>query len=578
LGQVVKSRHFIAKINISSYTGKMLYHIKIIIAFLGIGLLLTTCSTGMSRREQHDILKVPFSRGVTFSHWFEAPNVQGIQTNRFIEKDFADVKKLGVEVIRLPVNLNCMTSGAPDYIIDPFLLKLLDEAVDLAEKYQLYIILDNHPLRQPVTDYNIDKVLIPVWTQMAGHFKDRSEYVLYEILNEPNGISTSRWGQIQGEVIKAIRKVDQNRTIIAGGVEWNSIRALASLPVYPDPNLIYTFHFYDPVVFTNPSVASPSLRGVPWPYDRSRMPKNPNDFRESWMEREWFENYRHEAAPAAIARKINRAAVFSRRRNVPVFCGEFGAVMFLSPPEDRVRWINFISTTLSERNIPWAFFDYSEYFGLFNNYGGRDIDAELNVDLVRALGFTPPPQQNRVPEPVRTGFIIYDDYVNPDCIVTHTFYLYPDMVLSLLDTQAVEEGYAIKWGNFNRYEAFGFNFRSIMDLSYLAAAGYNLEFKARTEKPVRFDVRFINPENHSSIPWRMNFNMDETLLPPDGQWHTIRIPLADMHDQGAWSNTSGQWLNSQGAFSWERVKQLEFSAEQDFSDNIWIDSIKITGP
>ena len=57
---------------------------------------------------------------------------------------------------------------------------------------------------------NVDKVLVPIWTQMAEHYKGRSARLYYEILNEPHGIADARWGQIQQKVIDAIRGCRSN--------------------------------------------------------------------------------------------------------------------------------------------------------------------------------------------------------------------------------------------------------------------------------------------------------------------------------------------------------------------------------
>ncbi len=56
---------------------------------------------------------------------------------------------------------------------------------------------------------NVDKVLVPVWSQMAAHYRSRSNLLHYEILNEPHGITDVRWSQIQQQVINAIRAVDR---------------------------------------------------------------------------------------------------------------------------------------------------------------------------------------------------------------------------------------------------------------------------------------------------------------------------------------------------------------------------------
>jgi endoglucanase len=74
----------------------------------------------------------------------------------------------------------------------------------------------------------------------------------------------------------------------------------------------------------------------------------------------------------------------------------------------------------------------------------------------------------------------------------------------------------------------------------------------------------------------MRYTVDETLLPPDGRWHVIRIPLSGMGEHGAWINVTQQWVEPRGQFSWERVHRLEFVAEYgNIMDKIWFDSIRV---
>ncbi|MCB9250034.1 MAG: cellulase family glycosylhydrolase [Ignavibacteriales bacterium] len=109
------------------------------------------------------------------------------------------------------------------------------------------LILDNHTFDPgDNTDPNVEEILIPVWRHMAEHYKDRSQLIYYEILNEPHGISLTKWNTIQQNVINAIREIDSMHTIIVGAANWNSYEDLNSLPIYSDTNLIYTFHFYAP--------------------------------------------------------------------------------------------------------------------------------------------------------------------------------------------------------------------------------------------------------------------------------------------------------------------------------------------
>jgi endoglucanase len=85
-----------------------------------------------------------FNRGVNVSNWFQAGSAREIQFTTFTKKDFEQIKFLGADVIRLPINLHYMTNGAPEYKLDPLFLNMLDQVVDWAEELQIHIILDNH--------------------------------------------------------------------------------------------------------------------------------------------------------------------------------------------------------------------------------------------------------------------------------------------------------------------------------------------------------------------------------------------------------------------------------------------------
>jgi len=524
----------------------------------------------------------PFSRGFNFSQWFETSNAQAIQFTRFIEQDFINVKSLGGDVIRLPIRMHSMTRGAPEYVLDPLLFKFLDTVVGWAEKHQLYLIIDNHSF-DPVapTDTHIDGILLKVWTQIAQRYKNRGKFVVYEILNEPHGISDSRWGEIQGAVINAIRKIDTTHAIIVGGTDYNSINKLFSIPEYSDPNLIYTFHFYDPHIFTHqgaswgePSLAS--LAGVPFPANSLRMPRTPDDLKGTWVE-DALRRYKDDAAFSTLLNSLDKTVAFSRERKAPVFCGEFGVYMIQSPAKDRVKWYEVVAGALGRRKIARASWDYFGGFGIFKNQTGVDFHSDVNINVVRALGFIPPPQRTRIQKPLNSGFTIYGDYPSRDFSMG---YWGENAVFSMYDTNAADGEYAIRWGNAGQYDIFWIAFDRNGDFSYLATAGYCLEFRARTEKPVSFDIRFVNPENAASIPWRMRYSINEKNLLPNGKWQTIRIPLANMTEHGAWINATKAWLGPQGKFSWKNVKQLEFVAEDgDLKDRyIWFDSIKIVKP
>ena len=300
--------------------------------------------------------QTPFKRGVNLTNWFQTSGSKQIQFTKYTKKDFENIKSLGFDVIRLPINLFYMTNGKPDYTIDPLFFEFLDQAVSWAETLSIYLRLDNHTNDDLASkNPDLENVLAKVWTQMAGHYKNRSEYLLYEIMNEPNGITTSAWGKIQQTAIDAIRRVDAKHTIVVGPSSFNTYNELSQLPVYMDSNLLYTFHFYDPFLFTHqgatwvtPSMAS--LANVPFPYGAAQMPTLPADLAGSWVNSS-YNNYQNDGTVAKIKQLIDIAVTFKNNRKVPIFCGEFGVYMQNSNDAFRVSWYDAVRNYLEEKGI-----------------------------------------------------------------------------------------------------------------------------------------------------------------------------------------------------------------------------------
>jgi endoglucanase len=337
----------------------------------------------------------PFHRGVNVTEWLQGGNVKAIKQNLYTEKDFQQIKSLGCDVVRLPINLHSMTSGKPDYKIDPAFFQLLDKVVGWAEKTGMYLIIDNHTFDPAInTEAKIGPVLLKVWSQMAAHYKNGSKYIIYEILNEPHGITDQQWNPIQGQVISKIRESDTTHYIMVGGAGWNSYNNLEAIPAYNDKKLIYTFHFYDPFVFThqgaswtNPSMVP--LKGVPFPFKADAMPELPASLKGSWIG-SGFNNYLNTGNMDYVKSLLDIAVRFKNERHVPLFCGEYGVYIPNSPAADRVVWYEGVRKYLEENGISWTTWDYHGGFGLFKTENGGSFEKDLNIPLVKALGFNVP--------------------------------------------------------------------------------------------------------------------------------------------------------------------------------------------
>ena len=442
--------------------------------------------------------EAPFSRGVNLSNWLQASSAQNVHFAKFGRTDFAQIQQLGCDVVRLPISLHAMTSGPPDYRIDPLLYSFLDQIADWADELGLHLILDNHSFDPAVsTSPDIGDVLVPVWTQLAAHFAAHPAQLYYEILNEPHGISDAAWNAIQQQVIDAIRQVDQQHAIVVGPANWNSFRNLQRMPVFADDNLVYTFHFYEPFVFThqgaswtNPSLVP--LRGVPFPYEQARMPTLPSSLQGTWVGTA-LGNYSQEGTITQVRILIDEASAFQKDRGVPLFCGEFGVYSPNSDNRDRVLWYEVVRQHMEDRGIAWTIWDYRGGFGLFERGSDELFEFDLNVPLLEALGLNVPPQRDFMAEPDQQGFVLYEDSLGPH--MAESNHLSAGTVDYYDDEDPAVGRYCMRWTGVPLYGFIGFDFKPFKDLSTLATTGYAVEFWVRGDTPgSSFDIRLVDTD------------------------------------------------------------------------------------
>ena len=526
--------------------------------------------------------QTPFNRGVNLTGWFQTSSTNQIQFTKYTKKDFQNIKSLGCDVIRLPINLFYMTNGSPDYTVDPLFFDFLDQAVNWAEELQMYLIIDNHSSDDLASkNPNLESILVKVWVQVAEHYKNRSNFILYEILNEPNGImTTAAWSKIQQAAITAIRTVDLKHTIVVGAAAYNSYSELSLLPVYTDANLLYTFHFYEPFVFTHqgatwPSPSLGSLANVPFPYNAAAMPSTPSNLVGTWVGSS-LSNYKNDGTLAKVKSLIDIAVAFKTSRKVNIYCGEFGVYIPNSSNTDRTYWYAEVRKYLEEKGIPWTTWDYQGGFGLFTNGSNELFDYNINVQLVTALGLTAPTQKTYTLRADSVGFPIYTDYIaeklteasNPSGAIVN-FYS---------KDKPNNAKYCLAWSGAGQYGTVGFNFLPDKDLSLLKSQNYALSFLVRGNTPgAKFDLRFTDTKTTASTdhPWRMNFMMDETTAQWDGKWHKVYIPLSRFSEGGSWDNA---WYNPIGLFDWKAVDRFDIVAEQGSlaGKSFWFDNIQLT--
>lgn len=336
-------------------------------------------------------IPAPFEKGVNFTNWLEYRPAEQINPDLFTKQDFENARKLGCDVVRLPIHFEKICREEDGYLIPKKVLDILDKVCTWCDALQMYIILDFHNdcSADSATREDVDSILVPVWQQLAARYREKSSYIVYEIMNEPHAISIERWNEIVARVFEMIRAIDKNHWIIVGGADWNSTAAMKTLPDFQDDKVIYNFHYYDPHTFTHQGASwchMERVMGLPFPYDAEKMPPLPENATE--VEKRCFENYPVNGQLSAVVDCFDQYAAFSRERNAPLFCGEFGCFMTV-PQEARVNWYRIVAGLLAERGIARTSWDYYGAFGVFRRTprGVRPrFPEDLNRELLQAMG------------------------------------------------------------------------------------------------------------------------------------------------------------------------------------------------
>jgi endoglucanase len=346
--------------------------------------------------------------GINLSNWFAQQQDSAAYTKDHFEttvtpEDIALIRAMGFDHVRLSVDPRPMFHADQSDQIASDDLSNLDAAVkmilDQGLAIDLSIYADDNFKQKLATDDDAVERFADFWRALAAHYSQLDpDRVFFEILNEPEGRDRYRWYGVEAKLATAIREGAPQHTIIATGAHWSDDDDLIFLEPLRDQNVIYTFHFYEPHLFTHQGANWSVnfwhyLRGVPYPSDPASARKAaelvPDPVHRLEVVRYGLENWN----AARIDAEIAQVDDWAKHWNVPVICNEFGVYREYADPMERAAWITDVRTALEKRNIGWATWDYNSTFGLVTKVvtkeNGQAAPAPDEA-IVRALGRTMP--------------------------------------------------------------------------------------------------------------------------------------------------------------------------------------------
>jgi endoglucanase len=191
------------------------------------------------------------------------------------------------------------------------------------------------------------------WLQIAERFRNADNMVWFELLNEPHDrITDANLLSILNPALANVRASNPTRPVVIGGQNFSGINSLATLPLPNDPNIIATFHYYDPFDFTHQGASF-----LPNPPAVGRVFGNTQDMAE-------------------VNSSVSKARAFMTRTGVPVFMGEYGAIQTI-PTANRALYYKTVTDAFRAANVDGCVWGYISTFNFREDAVGGAWDAAM---------------------------------------------------------------------------------------------------------------------------------------------------------------------------------------------------------
>ncbi len=336
-------------------------------------------------------------RGINLSMWYaQSSDYSAARLASYTTADdFRLIKSLGFDHVRLSIDPEPLLLEKQSGALRPEAIARLDHTLQQITAEGLAVVLDIHPEEGwkkeiSATEDGTTRFL-NFWRVFAHHYATTNPELVYlEVLNEPNGVNVYLWAGIQARAVAVIRSQAPAHTIVATGAGWGKLDALVATEPVRDPNVIYTFHMYDPFEFTHQganwtSLDKVYLRGVPYPSSPEAvaplLATEPDEVARVGLARYGLERW----DGRRVAGEIALANDWARSRHVPLWCGEFGAYRAYAPAAARDHWLEDARRGFETAGIGWSMWDYQGSFALVTKANGVTTP---DAGVLRALGMT----------------------------------------------------------------------------------------------------------------------------------------------------------------------------------------------
>lgn len=304
------------------------------------------------------------------------------------------VADAGFDMVRIPVTWSLHTGPAPDYEVEPAFLQRVEEVVGYVTNAGMYAVINVHhdgaddyggdvewitlnDADGAVTEENntaVQERFVALWEQIAAHFADHGEDLLFESMNEihdgydsPDPAYHDIINNLNQVFVDTIRNSGGNnseRHLVVPGYNTNIDYTLEGFELPEDPTadrLILSVHYYDPWSFAG--AAETNVWGEEFPES------------DSWGQE------------SHVQSQFDQLSTTYVEQGIPVIMGEYGAVHQEGFEDYRRYYMEYVTKAAVDRGIVPIYWDNGsegsgeEAFGLFD----RDTEDVLHPTILEAM-------------------------------------------------------------------------------------------------------------------------------------------------------------------------------------------------
>ena len=229
--------------------------------------------------------------------------------------------------------------------LDWFLKAILDRGMIAHLDFHLLVPDEKRTFDSDAERARNETEFLAIWSELAKRYKDWPPDLYFELANEPHApITPELWNDYANKALEIIRSRGGNnvaRQVIVAVNElqdpWNQVKAIRALELpsaEEDPNILVTFHYYQPNAFAwqgetfTPSIDGPS---------------------KEWLGNMWDNTWRQKAM---IRRDFDLVSDWAEKNRRKIILGEFGVTQN-ADIVSQANYTSFVREEAEKRGMVW---------------------------------------------------------------------------------------------------------------------------------------------------------------------------------------------------------------------------------